>query len=65
MKTIVKAGWNADRHGCRKCRFRARNKPYEHNCQYILMMGHSRGCEVEDCDKYVRDKWIRKKKGES
>ena len=48
-------GWNADRKKCRSCRYRAR--PDQVNgCDYIEYAKHSRGCDVEDCDRYVRGK---------
>lgn len=49
-------GWNADRHACRSCQYRAgaqdRNKGMK--CMYILVEHHSRGCKAECCDKYVK-----------
>lgn len=37
---------------CKTCLYRARE--YENNgCNYIEIVGHSRGCSVQECDKYV------------
>ena len=46
-------GWNADRKKCRSCRYRARPEQVN-RCDYIEHAKHSRGCSVEDCDRYVR-----------
>lgn len=46
-------GWNADRKKCRSCRYRARPEQVN-GCDYIEHAKHSRGCAVEDCDRYVR-----------
>lgn len=52
-------GKNADRHLCRTCKYRA--AAYYPNgtgikCEYALKSGtkNSRGCDVEDCDKYEK-----------
>lgn len=51
-------GWNADRKKCRSCRYRAR--PDQVNgCDYIEYAKHSRGCDVEDCDRYVRGRRLK------
>ena len=51
-------GWNADRKKCRSCRYRAR--PDQVNgCDYIERAKHSRGCSVEDCDRYVRGRRLK------
>ena len=51
-------GWNADRKKCRSCRYRAR--PEQSNrCDYIEHAKHSRGCAVEDCDRYVRGRRLK------
>ena len=51
-------GWNADRKKCKSCRYRqAHYNPTDlnkGNCNYIEIAGHSRGCAVEDCDRYVK-----------
>lgn len=51
----AKPGWNADREKCKTCRYRARADKGG-GCDYIEIAGHSRGCDVEDCDRYVRGK---------
>lgn len=65
MKEKVK-GRNADRHLCVTCQFRAavyNKRGSGIKCEYLLKSGtnHSRGCAVEDCNKYVRGKPIRMK----
>lgn len=58
--------WNADRKKCKTCRYRqAHNNPTDQNkgnCNYIEIAGHSRGCAVEDCDRYVKGKRMERKK---
>lgn len=54
---------NADRHLCKTCQYRA--SAYDRNnagmgCNYCDLMEHSRGCSVEECDKYVKGKMLRK-----
>lgn len=51
-------GWNADRKKCRSCRYRARPDRVN-RCDYIEYAKHSRGCDVEDCDRYVRGKRLK------
>ena len=51
----VSPGWNTDRHACNTCRYRTKTVHARQNgmkCNYIEQVGHSRGCEVKDCDKY-------------
>lgn len=48
----ARPGWNADRKKCKTCRYRARED--KGGCDYIEIMKHSRGCDVEDCDKYKK-----------
>lgn len=53
----VSLGWNTDRHACNTCRYRTKTVHARQNgmkCNYIEQVGHSRGCEVEDCDKYEK-----------
>lgn len=50
-------GWNADRRGCRTCKYRARPWNRERNnggCDYILHKKQRRGCSVEHCDKHEK-----------
>lgn len=51
-------GWNKDRKKCKTCQYKSRN-PYLNNCDYILHEGHSRVCNVADCDKYVKGRRLR------
>ncbi|MDD3404095.1 MAG: helix-turn-helix domain containing protein [Hespellia sp.] len=46
-------GKNADRHKCKSCRFRSKASG-DPICDYVCKVGHSRGCNVEDC--YVFEK---------
>lgn len=59
-------GWNADRKKCKSCRYRqAHNNPTDQNkgnCNYIEIARHSRGCAVEDCDRYVKGKIMKKER---
>lgn len=58
-------GKNADRHLCKTCKYRA--AAYTKNgsgikCEYALKSGkRSRGCDVEDCDKYEKGAPVRVK----
>lgn len=58
-------GKNADRHLCKTCKYRA--VAYIQNgsgikCEYALKSGkRSRGCDVEDCDKYEKGAPVRVK----
>lgn len=62
----ARPGWNADRKKCKTCRYRQahynstdKNKG---NCNYIEIAGHSRGCAVEDCDRYVKGAIMKKER---
>lgn len=59
-------GWNADRRKCRTCRYcQAHNNSTDQNkgnCNYIEIAGHSRGCAVEDCDRYVKGAIMKKER---
>lgn len=56
-------GWNADKKACKTCQYRGRGTSSgtssQNGCNYILAAGHSRGCKVADCDKYIKGKQIR------
>lgn len=59
-------GKNADRHLCKTCKYRA--AAYYQNgsgikCEYALKSGtkRTRGCDVEDCDKYEKGAPVRVK----
>lgn len=55
----VKPGWNTDRHACKTCQYRMKEGGAKANgarCNYVEIAKHSRGCEVEDCDKYVKSR---------
>ena len=62
----ARPGWNADRKKCKTCRYRqAHNNPTDQNkgnCNYIEIAGHSRGCAVEDCDRYVKGARMERKR---
>ncbi len=57
----ARPGWNADRKKCKTCRYRAR-ADNGGGCDYIEIAGHSRGCDVGDCDRYVKGKRMERKK---
>ena len=62
----ARPGWNADRKKCKTCRYRqAHSNPTDQNkgnCNYIEIAGHSRGCAVEDCDRYVKGERMERKR---
>ncbi|HIZ74928.1 MAG TPA: helix-turn-helix domain-containing protein [Candidatus Mediterraneibacter stercoravium] len=62
----ARSGWNADRKKCKTCRYRqAHYNPTDlnkGNCNYIEIAGHSRGCDVEDCDRYVKGTRMERKR---
>ena len=47
-----KPGWNADRHACQTCMYRATGtlKTNGAGCDYADITQHIRDCSVEDCD---------------
>lgn len=45
---------------CKTCIYRA-SKSAINGCDYIFIVGHSRGCAVKECDKYVRGQRIVRK----
>ena len=56
-RSAVIPGWNEDRHACKTCRYRTTKVMEKNNsmkCNYISLAKHSRGCAVEDCDKYEK-----------
>ena len=60
----AKPGWNADREKCKTCRYRQRKRnEITGGCDYISIAGHSRGCSVENCDRYVKGDRMEQKKG--
>lgn len=38
---------------CKSCKYRGTNY-IGNGCDYIEFIGHSRGCPVEECDKYEK-----------
>lgn len=56
-------GWNKDKKACKKCQYRGRgaesNGISSNGCNYILVEGHSRGCKVEDCNRYIKGKQVK------
>lgn len=55
-----KKNWNEDRHACKTCVYRSSSS--KNNCDYIVIMEHSRGCDVENCKRYQEDKFKGKAK---
>lgn len=58
--SMIEVGRNKDRKLCVKCIYRGRDRSTVNGCDYIEYVGHSRGCSVEDCDKYVNGPRINK-----
>lgn len=54
-------GDNSDRHLCRSCRYRDRLATARGGCNYLAIVGHSRGCSVENCNVYEKGKKVTKK----
>lgn len=54
-------GDNSDRHLCRSCRYRDGLATARGGCNYLAIVGHSRGCKVEECNVYERGKKVTKK----
>lgn len=59
-------GKNADRHLCRTCKYRAATYNQKNSgikCEYVLKSRtkRTRGCDVEDCDKYEKGAPVRVK----
>lgn len=59
----ARPGWNADRKKCKTCKFRPASalKSNGAGCDYCDLVGHSRGCAVEDCDRYEKGNRIERK----
>ena len=59
----ITPGWNADREACKTCRYRPDKRMAQRGigCDYLDLVGHSRGCSVEDCDKYEKGNRMEKK----
>lgn len=57
----ARPGWNADRKKCKTCRYRARPEQVN-RCDYIEHAKHSRGCAVEDCDRYAKGAIMKKER---
>ena len=54
-------GYNSDRHLCRSCRYRDGLATARGGCNYLAIVGHSRGCSVENCNVYEKGKKVTKK----
>ena len=54
-------GDNSDRHLCRSCRYRDGLATARGGCNYLAIVGHSRGCSVENCNVYEKGKKATKK----
>lgn len=56
-------GWNKDRNACKKCKYRGytptTNQTPRNGCDFIDIVGHSRGCKVEDCNRFVKGKRVK------
>lgn len=49
---------------CKSCKYRGSDCGYG-NCDYILITGHMRGCDPENCDKYEKGKRLRWKEDDT
>ena len=61
-------GFNADRHLCKTCNYRMKDKLMKSRgarCDYIGVTGESRKCDVCICDKYVLEKRRKRKSKKS
>ena len=60
----LKPGWNADREACKTCIYRPDTitSRVGIGCDYLSLIGHSRGCSVENCDKYEKGSRMEKKR---
>lgn len=58
---IETIGMNIDRHLCRSCKFRDGMAAVRGGCNYLVIVGHSRGCSVENCNVYEKGKKVTKK----
>ena len=54
-------GDNSDRHLCRSCRYRDGLATARGGCNYLAIVGHSRGCSVDNCNVYKKGKKVTKK----
>ncbi|MGC4018925.1 MAG: hypothetical protein QM793_06680 [Muricomes sp.] len=61
-KPAVASGHNSDRHLCKSCKYRSSEQSKKHGCDYIDVVGHSRGCEVEECSVYEKGNPVSKRK---
>ncbi len=56
---------NKDRHLCKTCKYRAgkwEHRTVGYRCDYICIVGHSRGCPAENCNRYEKGKRQKPKK---
>lgn len=61
VQTVEMIESNADRHKCRTCKYRDDPAASRGGCNYLGIVGHSRGCRVEDCNVYEKGKKVTKK----
>ena len=63
-KGNIEQGMNADRHLCKTCCYRAnvRGNNLGNRCNYFLITGELRKCEVAECNKYIKGKKKRQDK---
>ncbi|SHK34575.1 helix-turn-helix domain-containing protein [Hespellia stercorisuis] len=54
-------GKNADRHKCKICKYRSKVGGKQ-ICDYCSIVGHIRGCEVEDCSVFEKGSPVSKRK---
>lgn len=63
-KSLIKspAKDNKNRALCPSCIYRGRDRIHENGCDYAYLMDHSRGCTVEECNRYVKGPRIARRK---
>lgn len=52
-KVNIPPGHNADRKKCDICQYRSAGNNGKNGCDFIEFAKRSRGCKVDDCDKFI------------
>ena len=55
-KGNIEQGFNADRHLCKTCCYRAsvKGNNLKNKCNYFLITGELRRCKASECNKYIK-----------
>ena len=66
-KGNIEQEFNADRHLCKTCCYRAsvKGNNLKNKCNYFLITGELRRCKVSECNKYIKGAKKRQNKKES